>query len=108
MFKWILDHLKIIVIVSIVIGLWITFSIIVNLYIPWDTIINLLFMLRWFVGISDWIIPVSIIFTCIGLTLILEAAEWALLWYLKSVSWFDTTNIITMPKDKTFLDNYKE
>lgn len=108
MFKWILEHLKIIAIVAIVVSLWVTLSAIMNAYIPWDYLTDIFKIGRWAFAAMDWINDSTTMFWAIGLSLILEAAEWAFETGLITVRWFDTSKTISMPKNKSFLDNYED
>jgi len=88
MFKWILEHLKIIAISSLILAVWITLSAVVNLYIPWNHLTNFFTIFRWFFNAMNWINDTTTMLWAIGLSLVLEGAEWALESSLIPIKWF--------------------
>lgn len=92
MFKWILDHLKIIAITSLILGLWVTLSVVINTYIDWSKITDLFSIIKWAFWAMDWINDTATMLICVGLSLILEGAEWALEGGLIPIKWFKSSN----------------
>jgi len=88
MFKWILEHLKIIAIISLIIVAWVGFSIAINVFIPWDKLTSLFVIIRWVIGKMDWIVDSTQVLWAVGLTLTLTGLEWALFAGIMPISWF--------------------
>lgn len=89
MFKWILEHLKIIAISALVFTLWMTFSIVMmNKSLPWDQLTNLFVILRWLFAAMNWINDTTTMLWLIGWTLVMDIAELVFETGLIPVAWF--------------------
>lgn len=88
MFKWILDHLKLIAIIGLIVGAWIGFSVAINVLLPWDKLTDLFTVIRWFLGSMDWIIDTTAMLWAIGLTFVFAGLEWALFAGIMPLKWF--------------------
>jgi len=70
--------LKDIGLITVVVGLAVLLGYSVNAIVPWTRLTELFAAGRYLVSAMDWLVDTSTLFICVGLSIGLDVAEWAL------------------------------
>lgn len=77
MWKWILDHLKLIAIISLITTACLSLGVLFNQIIPWTYLTQFFSLMRWSFGLIDFLVDTPTLIILIGLALMIQVAYWS-------------------------------